>query len=412
MNTLSITLPTAAARDGAEYDFVLGDTAMEATAHGRCAASLLPSPALPAAEIVAVIPPQALCWIPVHLPEALARTLLRRNPDPHRLRAMLAGLLEEQLLDEPEQIHFAIFPGATADAPVWVAICNRHWLHGQLQALEQAGRPVTRIVPEFAPLAPGSAPRVCLSSAQEGAQLVLSQTTGVAALPWCSAAIRLAREAEEFALYAEPALAQTAEQALDQTPTLQTDVQRRLLATAQSDWNLAQFEFAASRRTRLRKSVHQAWQDLTQQPAWRPARWSLLALALIQVLGLNALAWQQRAAIEATQTEIRQTLLQTFSHVSLVIDAPRQMQRELALLQQATGQSGRQGLTEALTQLARFAPAGSSLDAIELEAGVLQVRPASLGDAEFDTLAAALRAQGWRVHREQQRLLLSPEGDS
>lgn len=412
MNTLSITLPTAAARDGAEYDFVLGNKAMEAAAHGRCAASLLPSPTVPAAEIVAVIPPQALCWIQVHLPAALARTLLRRNPDPHRLRAMLAGLLEEQLLDEPEQIHFALFPGATADAPVWVAVCNRHWLHGQLQALEQAGRRVTRIVPEFAPLAPGSAPRVCLSSALEPAQLVLSQTTGVTALPWCSAAIRLAREAEGFALYAEPALAQTAEQALDQTPTLQTAVQRRLLAAAQSDWNLAQFEFAPSRRTRLRKSVHLAWQALTQQPAWRPARWSLLALLLIQVLGLNALAWQQRAAIEATQAEIRQTLLQTFSHVSLVIDAPRQMQRELALLQQATGQSGRQGLTEALTQLARFAPAGSSLDAIELEAGVLQVQPASLGDADLDALASALRAQGWRVHRERQRLLLSPEGGS
>ena len=53
---------------------------------------------------------------------------------------MLEGLLEDQLLDEPEALHFALQPQARGGGPLWVATCDRAWLRAALQVLESAQR--------------------------------------------------------------------------------------------------------------------------------------------------------------------------------------------------------------------------------------------------------------------------------
>ena len=56
-----------------------------------------------AGEIVAVVPARALSWQQVTLPQGA-------TAQASRLRAVLEGLLEEHLLDDPAQLHFALQP--------------------------------------------------------------------------------------------------------------------------------------------------------------------------------------------------------------------------------------------------------------------------------------------------------------
>ncbi len=132
MSTLILTLPLANAAPPPEYDYVLTSDGQQITAQGRTAASLLPATAGRGAEVVAVIPARALSWHGITLPERVLRSMLSGRIEPARARGVLAGVLEEQLLDDSEKLHFAVFgapPAASGDAPrAWVAACDRAWL--------------------------------------------------------------------------------------------------------------------------------------------------------------------------------------------------------------------------------------------------------------------------------------------
>jgi len=58
-------------------------------------------------EATVIVPAAALSWHRVTLPPGSLASAAR-------LRSVLAGLLEDRLLDEPEQLHFALEPGARA----------------------------------------------------------------------------------------------------------------------------------------------------------------------------------------------------------------------------------------------------------------------------------------------------------
>ncbi len=70
----------------------------------------------------------------------------------HRLQAALAGALEEQLLDDPTDLHFALAPDATirirAGRPFQVMVCERAWLRGLLDKLAAEGHTIAAIQPE------------------------------------------------------------------------------------------------------------------------------------------------------------------------------------------------------------------------------------------------------------------------
>jgi general secretion pathway protein L len=72
-----------------------------------------------------------------------------------RLRAALDGLLEDRLLSDPAELHFALEPGGRPGQTLWVAACHKAWLQAWLQVLEGAGRPVSRIVPALWPVREG-----------------------------------------------------------------------------------------------------------------------------------------------------------------------------------------------------------------------------------------------------------------
>ena len=90
--------PDAGARDAATSTLVhvLSPDGMALGNTGRSVASALPK----ADTVVAVLPPTDVAWHRVTLPKAPAA----------RLQQALAGVLEEQLLDEPDQTHLALAP--------------------------------------------------------------------------------------------------------------------------------------------------------------------------------------------------------------------------------------------------------------------------------------------------------------
>lgn len=387
------------------------------TDNGQSAASLLPRDD----DVVLVLPPRAVSWHRVALPKVGGA----------RLRAVLDGLLEDRLLTDTAEMHFALEPGGRAGQTVWIAACERLWLRGWLGALEAAGRPVARIVPALWPLAPQDGATPTLHWAHdEGNQAWLASASplGVRCTPLDDSAQRglgesalggglpsavggIAQEllnADPAAtrLLADPAVAGLAERVLDQRFNLIAQP-AWLLQCAQSDWNLAQFDLSLSAGARRGQRLRQTLRRLRSAPDWRPARWGLGALVAVQLLGLNLAAWSERNSLNAKQRAVTQTLQQTFPQVTLVLDAPVQMQRELSRLQQASGQLSGGDLEALLGALAQNTPmAGAAPTRLVFATGELRAGGWPLDEAGLGEVQGALERSGWRVRSDGAELTL------
>ena len=330
-----------------------------------------------------------------------------------RREGVLCGLDELGLLDEPSQMHFALQPHARPGEAVWVASCSRPWLREHLQALETAGRAIARIVPGHTPEAaspdgatvlvtgtPEAAQALCYGLGQAVAPLPLTRDTA-ALLP-----MPQADAPDAPPIHAEPAVVAVAEQLLGQPVQLYSTAQTMLDAGA-SEWDLAQLDFANSGRQRMQRRLGSGLNDLLHAPAWRPARWGMLALAAVALIGVNARAWQERQQLKTKQALVRNILTTNFPKVQVVVDAPMQMTREVALLRQASG-----GLTpgdlepllasagEALTAL----PPGTMPSQIEYTNHELRLR--GLPAASLDTFRDRLQTQGAQVDVENDQWVI------
>jgi len=126
MSTLVIQLPArarlkggsadaaVAPNGGGELAYVLTPDGINIARHGRAAPALLPK----ADSAVVVLAESDVSWHRLVLPRAPAA----------RLRAAVAGTLEEQLLEETEGLHLALAPQATAGQSTWVAVVDKAWL--------------------------------------------------------------------------------------------------------------------------------------------------------------------------------------------------------------------------------------------------------------------------------------------
>jgi general secretion pathway protein L len=287
-----------------------------------------------------------------------------------------------------------------------VAVCDRAWLRQALQALEAAGRGATRIVPEFAP---EGAPALAVIGDAEQPFVVASSPDGVLALPLSAAVLPLLPALpEEAPRLAEPAVAATAEQVLQHQVVLQQAPQRWLEA-ARTGWDLAQFEFASSSRARALKKLATGWGEVLRGRAWRPARWAAVALVVLNVVGLNAWAWKERASLQAKREAVRNTLTETFPRVRVVVDAPVQMEREVAALRQQTGVASPRDLDALLGALATALPPGRAPTRIDYGSGELRVAGLALGGTALDQVATQLHSLGYTARGEGEVLVVRAE---
>ncbi len=399
MSALVVLLPLQPATAQSEFEYALTADGSTPQDHGSAPVALLPVPAGAGAELVAVVPAAMLSWHRIELPKGTSAG----SP---RLRAVLEGLLEDQLLDEPEALHFALQPQVRAGMPVWVAACDRAWLRSAVQVMEAAGRPASRIVPEFAP--DGEPVLYALGDPQQ-AQLVCAGADGVAVLPLMSQSLPLLpAQGESIPCIAEPAVAALCEQVLGRQPAIQQSSQRWIVA-AQSAWDLAQFEFSSSGRARAFKKLGTAWADVLAAPQWRPARWGAALLVATNLLGLNAWAWRERSALDDKREDVRRTLTQTFPQVKLVVDAPVQMEREVAALRQLTGATSGRDLEAMLGAVGAVAPPQRPVNAMDFTAGQLQVKGLSLSADEARMVTGALKSQGFTAALQGDALVVTPE---
>jgi len=397
MSLLLVTLPPG---PPGSYAYATSADGQGVAAHGSAAAALLP-PAGRGVEVVAVVPAAQLSWQRATLPRGI-------GPGSPRLRATLAGLLEDQLLDEPAALHFALGPDAAGGGPAWVAVCDKAWLAAHLHALDAAGRPVGRIVPELHPRA--GAPRLFVTGEPERPWALLSGDGvpgGAQALPFTPGTLALldGREAE---LLAEPAVAELAEQALNRPAAIHPPAWR-LLEASRSPWELAQFDLARSGRARAARRLGALWRDFVHAPAWRPARWGLALLLLANLAGLNAWAWQTRQELAARRAQVGAALTQTFPQVKVVVDAPVQMAREVAALRRATGAPSARDLEPMLSALGQYTPAAVPA-AYEFTAGRLRLKGAQLAAGPLAEANARLRPLGYQLQADADGLLLRQEG--
>ena len=463
MSTLALLIPTSPAppeaADGSGsapatvplWYWVRSEDGVQVTSQGRS-----PLDALPAADtVVAVVDASQLAWHRIDLPRVA----------PPRLPAALAGVLEEHLLDEPEHLHFALEPDAQPGRAAWVAVMRADALRAAVQALDRARVDCDRVVPMWAPRAirhghfgPGP------SGEDDDVRLTWAGPEGVAVLPLRGGAARAwlaARAGRAGGLLggpvgglgdaadtplkgagggmgavgvagavgatvaaagaagaagapgvagsavqwsAQPAAVEVAERWLEAAVPLLGQAEAALRA-ADSRWELRQFALAPRRRSTRR--LGGLWRAFRAH-AWRPVRLGLAALVALQVVGLNAWAWQQEQALAQRRAELVTLLRTAHPQVRVVLDAPLQMQRETAALRAASGRVGEEDLESALAAAASAWPEGRGpATALQFAPGRLTLAVEGWREADVAALRARLRPSGWGVDAAGGRLTLT-----
>jgi general secretion pathway protein L len=405
MSTLVVQIPPRArlrAREAAaspeagsthEYAYVLSPEGLSLSAQGRAPVALLPK----ATSAVAVLADADVSWHRITLPKAPAA----------RLPAALVGVLEEALLEEAATVHIAVAPGASAGEPTWVAVVDRAWLTSELAALEKAHVFIDRVVPISWPDEPPSGHFAELGDPSQGATLTWAHPEGVVQINLQGTLARslLPNPLPEGARWsATPATAAAAERWLG-VPMTVMDWPQRALQASRSLWNLRQFTLA--RRNRGTRALRDVWRQFLT-PAWKPMRYGVAALIVVQLVGLNLWAGHQRRTVVAKRDAMVTLLKQTHKHVGAVLDAPLQMQRETDTLRSAAGIPGDTDLEPMLQAAANAWPGDRPpVDNLRFEPGKLTLSAAGWNPEQIEQFRNQLRPRGWQVEAIDGRISLS-----
>ena len=406
MATLLLSLPVEALQASSALGYVLSPDGqglgLQSSAPVGLLSQALGERAAAITHTVVIVPTAQLSWHRLTLPiGALAG----------RQRAVLEGLLEEQLLDDPAHLHFALAPHARAGIPVWVAVCNKAWLRQAIDGLELAGLSLDRIVPEITPTEQGAS--LCVIGSAEEAWLLHASTQGVTRWPLTAASVALLAWPSDAPLEAAPAVTARAEKLFGRTVTLLSPGQRAIDAS-QSPWNLGQLGMSVSKQTRFLKRIRNAFSLFATSPRWRPTRWGLWVLLAVNVVGLNVRAFQERSAMLHQRQAMAAVVTETFPKVSVVVDAPVQMQREINALQIAKGQTSGHSFENLLGVLmASLAMPGQPTPTpttIDFSNGQLQVTGLSINPQTWAQAQLQLQAQGYLVRQSGDIVVIQAKG--
>lgn len=405
MAILIITLPAQALKSATQLDYVISRDGTTLDTQSSAPWSLLPASAraAQATQVVLVLPVARLSWHQVQLPPGAARST--------RLRAVLEGLVEDQLLDDVADLHLALQQPLPAQGPAWLAACDKAWLLDCVREVEQAGFDISALVPELAPPVLGAAApgQLYALDSPQGPQWVHSSTAGLTRWPLQAAVLAAIKPADDVPVWAEPAVAAQAEALLGRPLFLQTSAQRALLAS-QGAWDLAQFGIVASRGGRSFRRMAQGLQQFSSAARWRPVRWGLWAVLLVHVLGLNLYAYQQQAAVNQERRAMQAAFTSTFPKVQAVVDAPVQMQREVDQLRQRSGQLAPDDAEVMLSALMQSANFPAAPTAIHYQGGELKIEGLQLPASALAELTRAMQARGYQLQAQGAALSMRARG--
>jgi general secretion pathway protein L len=188
-------------------------------------------------------------------------------------------------------------------------------------------------------------------------------------------------------------------------PVLVVSPNERALQATRTLWNLRQFDLA--RRNRGTRAARDFWRQW-RSPAWRTVRFGLIALAAVQLIGLNAWAWHQSSQVAQKRLAMVSLLQTTFPQVRAVLDAPLQMKREVDSLRTLAGKPSDSDL-EPLLQAAMSAwPINQPpIESIKFEPGRLTLAATGWSADEVEQFRSQLQPGGWQVDAAEGRLNLS-----
>ena len=425
----SLRLPT-------QWEYVLSADGRQPGPLRQSATALLPK----ADAVVLALAPSDVSWHRLLVPKAA----------PARMPAALAGVLEERLLDDEGAVHLALAPDAVPGREGWVAATHRPRLAAALAVLESAGLTVERVVSLMPPPGPalrghfllqGHAPAAAGSALDAAAEATdaAAEATDVAAATaapndgepllwlsredgaWClplaattlaglAGAMRasLPDDAPGQRWTTTPAAALAAERYLGRPVPLQTEAEH-LLEAAQGGLtpavNLRQFDLA-SRHRGLRAVGALGKRFFSAE--WRLVRVGLVSLLALQLLGLNAYAWQQNQVLQSRRTAINEVLRTAHPGVQTVLDAPAQMAGETERLRAAAGRPGGADLEVALSAAAAAWPEGKGpVGNLRYESGRLTLAAPGWSAADVTAMRERLRPAGWTVELAEGRLTLA-----
>jgi general secretion pathway protein L len=388
----------AGVRVAAEFSFVLSSDGTTPTSSGRAAAALLPR----ADSVVAVLADTDVSWHRIDVPKAPAA----------RLRAALAGAMEEALLDDDAALHFALGPLATPGQTGWVAVMHRPWLVATLAELARHGVQLDKLVPACVPEdTAGGHFHIDEAAADVGDDVVptllLGGPDGVVSVRLQGQLARALLPAADAAAprwTATPAAAAAAERWLAGPVAVLGDAERALQA-ARCALDLRQFDLVP--RHRGLQALREGARGLLK-PEWRPVRWGLAALVGLQVVGLNAWAWQQQRAIGQRQQAMVELLQRSHPQVRAVLDAPVQMQRETEQLRARAGRPGEGDLEVLLAAAAAAWPDGQPpVQTLRFESGRLTLAAGDWDDNLLQAFRERLRPAGYAAELADGRVTLS-----
>lgn len=373
-STLQSESPTAVA-GGREWAFVWSEEGLSAPREGVAALHALPA----ADRTVWVLDEADVTWLSADLP---------KGPS-HRLPELLAGLLEDQVVGDVADTHFAVASPTGSGTQQWIAAVQRSWLRKLLDLWRAAGREVDAVV---CGAEPTSVLRCHRRMHPEGnPEVVVTGPTGVLVADLRGTWWRTL-DTSQALWTTEP---EAAGLAVDSGPRLAGLLHRRerLVQAATQGTNLLQFDLAA--RNRSIRWMHAAG-DAWTQPQARWLRRGAVVLLALQCIGLGASLWHQEQTIQALESRGAALLRSTFPQVTLVLDAARQMQREVEALETRAGIPPATDLEAWLDIVAAHWPAGHPpLQRAQADGAQVRLEAEAWPENALQALTAHAKAQGW-----------------
>lgn len=399
MSSLIVLLPPAniAPDAGMELSYALVSASGILIDQGLASIARLPK----ASELVVQIPAQALSWLQVPLPKP------GRGMPTAKLRAVLDGLLEDRVLHDVADMHFALPAQAPGGELTWVAACHKPWLQACLQLLEAQGRLASRLVPQAQPQELAS---VHVVGSPEDALFISSAADGVLVLPLAQVHALPGVLLDDATVTAEPAVVALAEQALQGRRVQLLPAAQHMANALGSSWNLGQFDLSTSSGDRLLQNIKRQLRDFFFAPVWRAARVALALALFANLIGLNVWAWQERAALQSKRVSLNNAV-KKITGATYVSDRPiDQVQQQLTRLRQATGGLMPDDFEPMLGALAESLPQQAPETRLVYENGELVLEGKPLSPDALQALRSRVAAQGYDALTAEGTLRISRSG--
>ena len=125
---------------------------------------------------------------------------------------------------------------------------------------------------------------------------------------------------------------------------------------------------------------------------------------------MEAYGLGQRLNIPTDEAQvILDAYFEAFPNVKVVVDAPVQMEREVAGLRQAAGATSGRDLEAMLAALAASLPPQRAIGALDYANGELRVRGLALAAEDVRNVAAAMKARGYNAALSGDVLVVTAE---